>query len=562
MENEPMLKQSSRRGPAFLAPALVALIGCTGDVGSTDPPGPDVEALCEDGALPGPHPRLVRLTHTQYDNTVRTLLQLPDVTPSSEFIDDPAFAGFTNNAAALTVSERLARDYQRAAESLSDLIADPVQMAVIVPCDVATGDEACARDFVETFGRRAFRRALSTDEVDAYMSLYARGAGKFDAGTPFQQGIRHLVEGFLQSPKFLYRVELSQELDADKLIPLTGYEVATRLSYLLWNDTPDEDLLDAAESGDLDSEAGIEAHARRLLDDPRSVGPVDDFHAQWLQLAKYDNLSKDPALYPGFDASVSASMKEETQRFIRHVALEQSGSFEDLLLSTTTFVDDNLAAIYGLEGTYGSDFVEVELDPTQRAGLLTQPGFLASHAYTTTSSPIHRGVFVQRRVLCAKIADPPGDVDTTLPPFSEDIKTTKQAVEVHTSPEACVGCHSMINAPGYALESFDAVGAWRTTENGEPVDPTGTFTLDGAKTDVAGPIDLVKQVAESDAAGACYMRQWYRYGFAREETDADECTMDVLETKLRESGFNIKEMLVAFTLTKTFRYRIEEEVGQ
>jgi hypothetical protein len=541
---------------------LLMQAGCEGEIGPGTNPGPDVEALCATGDLPGPQPRLVRLTHAQYDNTVRALLELADVSPSAEFLDDAAFAGFNNNAAALVVQPRLARDYQRAAETLSELIAAPSAMAAIVPCDVASGDEACATEFIESFGRRAFRRPLTSDEVTAFMAMYQRGNGKFSSGSPFEQGIRHLVEGLLQSPQFLYRVELSEKLDSDQLIPLDGYEVATRLSYLIWNSTPDDELLAAAESGELDTEAGIEGQARRLVDDARAVSPVDDFHSQWLQLSKYDNMQKDATVYPSFSSTTPASMKEETQRFIRHVVLETSGDLQDLLLSRTTFVNAELAAIYGLEGTFGSDFTQVELDPAERAGLLTQAGFLASHAYTTMSSPIHRGVFVQRRLLCADIPDPPGDIDTTLPALSQEIKTTKQQVEVHTSPAACAGCHGLINAPGYALERFDGMGAWRETDNGEPVDPTGSFPLDGDKTSVDGPIDLVQQLAESEAAGACYLKQWYTYGFAREESDADACTIEVLNERFREGGYSPKEMLVAFTLTKTFRYRIEEEVGQ
>ncbi len=561
---------TSDRRSHWLSPLLCSALlgglllstGCEGEIGPGTTPGPDVEALCATGDLPGPQPRLVRLTHAQYDNSVRALLSLPDVSPSAEFLDDAAFAGFTNNAAALVVQPRLARDYQRAAEALSDLVASPSTMAAIVPCDVASGDEACASAFVESFGRRAFRRPLTSAETTAFEAMYQRGNGKFPSGSPFEQGIRHLVEGFLQSPQFLYRVELSEKLDSDQLIPLDAYEVATRLSYLIWNSTPDDELLAAAESGELDTEAGIEAQARRLVDDPRAESPVDDFHSQWLQLSKYDNMQKDAALYPGFSPTVPASMKEETRRFIRHVVLEMSGDLSDLLLSRTTFVNSELAAIYGLQGSFGSELTQVELDPAERAGLLTQSGFLASHAYTTMSSPIHRGVFVQRRLLCADIPDPPGDVDTTLPALSEDIKTTKQQVEVHTSPAACAGCHGLINAPGYALENFDAMGAWRETDNGEPVDPTGSFPLDGDKTSVAGPIDLVQQLAESEAAGACYLKQWYTYGFAREESEADACTMEVLNERFREGGYSPKEMLVAFTLTKTFRYRIQEEVGQ
>jgi len=555
--------QPARFLALLIATAVGSGAGCVGQIGEgpEQTGGPDVQALCSTGELPGPHPRLVRLTHTQYDHTVRELLKLPDVTPSVEFIDDPAFSGFTNNAAALLVSDRLARDYRRAAESLTELIT-PEKMAALVPCDVATGDPACARAFVEQFGKRAFRRPLTQGEVNAYAALFGRGDGKFASGTPFEQGVRHVIEAFLQSPKFLYRVELSQAIDSDKLIPLDSFEVATRLSYLIWNSAPDDDLLAAAEAGDLTTEAGIEVQARRMLEDPRASGPVDDFHTQWLDLGKYDNLAKDPGLYPAFNPAVAASMKEETRRFIRHVVLEISGGLNDLLLSRTTFVNDELAAIYGLEGSFGPDFVEVELDPEQRAGLLTQPGFLASHAYTTMSSPIHRGVFIQRRVLCTPIPDPPGNVDTTLPPISDMIKTTKQQVEVHTSPEACKGCHNLVNAPGYALETFDAVGAWRETDNGEAVDPTGSFPLDGADVSVDGPIDLITKLAESEAAKSCYLTQWYRYGFARAETSADRCTIQALSERMNGNDYSVKELLVAFTKTKTFRYRIEEEVGQ
>ncbi|MFO0548640.1 MAG: DUF1592 domain-containing protein [Polyangiaceae bacterium] len=538
----------------------LGLGACDDEPDTIKPPGPDTEGLCETGDLPGPRPRLVRLTHSQYDASVSDLLEIEGLTPSKDFIDDPVFAGFDNSADGLVVSERLAHDYQRAAEALADLLADPTLLAPVVPCDVSLGDEACATDFIRDFGRRVYRRPLTTDESAAYLALYGRGDGKFASGTPFEQGIRHVIEAFLQSPNFLYRVELSEELDSDKLIPLTGFEIATRLSYLLWNSTPDDALLDAAASGALDTPEGVESAARRLLADPRAKGPIDDFHAQWLQLARYDNVQKDASVYPGFDASTDAAMKEETQRFIRHVAFELEGGFRELMLSRTTFVNDKLAPYYGLSGTFGPDFVEVELDPTQRAGLLTQVGFLASHAYTVGSSPIHRGVFVQRRVLCTTIGDPPGNVDTTLPPFDENIKTTKQAVEAHTSPAGCTGCHSIINAPGYALENFDGVGAYRTTENGEPVDPTGTFKIDGESVAVDGPIDLVNQIAESESGGACYMRQWYRYAFARQESDADECTMGVLEEKLASGGYNIGEMLVAFTQTKTFRFRIAEEI--
>jgi Protein of unknown function (DUF1592)/Protein of unknown function (DUF1588)/Protein of unknown function (DUF1595)/Protein of unknown function (DUF1587)/Protein of unknown function (DUF1585) len=548
-----------------------AIAGCTGDIGGnptgdvTIPEGPSPEELCANvGPTPGPHPRLVRLTHIQYDNTVRDLFGL-DIQPSSTFIEDPAFDGFTNNAKALLVSGGLARDYRRAAEEVGALVmADPAAVARIVPCAPEGDGVACAREFIESFGRKVYRRALPATTVDAYAALFARGSGLYEAGTPFDQGVQHVVEAMLQSPNFLYRVELSEALDGDNLIPLDDFEIATRLSYLLWNSQPDEDLLAAAESGALQTPEGIEAQARRLIADPKATGAIDDFHEQWLHMRRYEsNIAKDPALYPEFQSSdISNSLKLETQRFIRHVILELEGDYEALLSEPVTFVDDKLAAIYELEGTFTSEMQRVDLDPDERAGLLTQIGFLSSHAYPDGSSPIHRGVFVQRQLLCATLPDPPGDVDFTLPPLEGDIKTTRQQVEAKTSPEVCANCHDIINPPGFAFEHFDAIGRFRADEAGEPIDAAASITVGEAQMSFDGAVDISRRLAVDPVAQRCYLTQWFRYGYAREDDAFDQCTIGELDKVLQEKGYNIKELLVALTLTKTFRFRAVEEVGQ
>jgi hypothetical protein len=544
----------------LLAALAMASMACTGSGDQPKGSEPGEGEVCANGATPGPHPRLVRLTHTQYDNSVTDLFGVT-LNPSASFIDDPAFAGFTNNAEGLLTSDRLARDYRRAAEELAAVaVQSPDIMARIVPCTPEGDGEACARQFVQRFGKRLYRQPLTQAAEDAYIGLYHEGNGLYESGGPFEQGIQLVLEGMLQSPHFLYRVELSEELNSENLIPLNGYEVASRLSYLLWNSQPDESLLAAAESGALDTPEGIEAEARRMVDDPRATGSVDDFHEQWLHMSRYEDLSKDPEKYPGFDSSMSGDMKEETRRFIRHVIFEMEGDYRDLLSAPVTFMNDKLAGIYGAEGSFSDEFVQVDLDPAQRGGLLTQIGFLASHAYTNSTSPIHRGVFIQRQILCAELPDPPSNIDTMLPPINGEIKTTRQQVEVHTSPQACNGCHGMINPPGFAFEHFDAIGQFRADENGEPIDTTATMTLGNAPISFAGATDLISQVAESDTAKRCYLTQWARYGFARDTTPEDRCTIAELDEKLQASGYNVKEMLVALTLTKTFRYRAVEEV--
>lgn len=522
----------------------------------------DVDKLCEEGPFPGPLPRMVRLTHEQYDATVDDLLG-GSQTPSDNFLGDPSVAGFTNNAQALVVTDRLARDYRRAAEELAGaFVADADRLAAVVSCDPSSGDASCAEQFIRDFGRRAYRRPLTEAELDKYGQLYASAAGLYDSGSNFEQGIRLVTEAFLQSPHFLYRVEMSSEIhpDDENLVPLSGYEIASRLSYLLWNTTPHDEMLDAAEAGDLDTAEGVEAWARAMLADPRAEGPLMSFHSQWLELDEMGDLQKDPEQFQGWHSGMSDILREETERFIKRVAFETEGTYADLLTSNVSYVNYELAAIYGLSGDYAPDeFVEVEL-PAGRAGLLTQPGFLASHAYFDVTSPIHRGVFVQRQLLCASIPEPPGDVDTNLPPLDGDLKTTRDRVEAHTSPQACNGCHQMINAPGYALEGFNAIGQVRSTDNGEPVNTASSMLIGADMVEVDGAVDLANEIASSEVGARCYLVNWFRYANMRRENTDDQCTINSIHELMLESNYDIKELMVALTQTATFRFRSPKEV--
>lgn len=502
-------------------------------------------------AMPG----LVRLTHVQYDHSVQDLLGL-DVEPSAEFLPDASVAGFDNNAEALAVGDRLGRDYRRAAEDLAGLlVADADALADLLPCAPAEGDLACAQEFVHDFGRRVYRRPITDDEATRYVALFSAADGLYDDGTPFEQGIRVIVEAMLQSPHFIWRVELSSDTSDGELVPLDGWEIATRLSYLLWGSTPDEELLDAAADGELDDAEGIEAHARRLLADERARATVRDFHDQWLQLDRYEDVNKDPEAFPGWDPAIGLFAREETRRFVERVVFEEGGGYAELLSSPTSVVNADLAAIYGIAGEFDDAFVPVELDPSARAGLLTQIGFLASHAFARQTSPIHRGVFVHRQLLCTVIPDPPANIDTSLPPTGGEIHTTRDAVEAHTSPQACTGCHGLINEPGFAFEGYDAIGATRTEDNGWPVDTKGSIQLDDDVVEFADGVELAHAIADSEDAKRCYLVNWYRYANMRQETADDACTLASLHESLTASDYDIQELLVAMTQTTTFRFR-------
>ncbi len=536
-----------------LALFAVLLSGCTGSILGGDenkqPVGDDgtrADGVC--AGVAAPSTRLVRMTHKQYDRTVRSLLFVAE-TPASTFAADSSFNGFDNNADGLTIGDRLSRDYQRAAVALAESATTGTPWSKLVTCAESA---ECARTSIAALLRRAFRRPPLDEEIATYVALHGKG-------DDFRDGMKLVVEAVLQTPSFLYRVESSNEIGADGAIALNGFEVASRLSYMLWNDMPDDALFAAAGSGGLASVEGLTREARRMLGDPRAREPVAEFHRQWLGLdgVNEDKLRRDPVKFPGFSSALAPTLQSESLRFVDDV-FASGGGLHELLTSPFTYVTKDTAPLYGLKGTFGAELTRVELDPKQRAGLLTQIGFLASHAYYDLSSPIHRGVFIQRQVLCTELPDPPGDVNLKLPPVEGEIKTTRQQVTLHTSPASCQGCHGIINPTGFAFENYDATGKWRDTENGVAIDATGSALAGDDKIAFSGPMDFVQKVEKHPATGACYAKNWLRFAYGRKEQTVDSCTIRSLGKKL-QTGASIKDLLVELATSPTFRSRPAKE---
>lgn len=512
-------------------------------------------AACTPGSLPA-GTRVVRLTHTQYDNSVRALTGL-DVHPSTEFPVDQNQAGF-DRGVDLMVGDALGKAYRTAAESIAAaLVANAAAYQKVVGCDPATGD-ACAAAYVASFGQRVFRRPLGDAEKSSYLALFGKGSTLVDGtASAFQKGVQVTVEAFLQSPSFLYRPELSTA-QTGGLVVLSGYELASRLSYFIQNAPPDDTLLAAAAAGVLTSADAVAAQARRLVATPAARDTVRDFHHQWLNLDVYANkLTKDPA-YPTVTPALAPVLSAEAERFVDDVVFTQGKGFPSLMTAPFTYVNKTTAALYGVAGTFDDTLKRVDLDPTQRAGLLTQIGFLASNAYSNQSSPIHRGVFVVRRVLCGVIPDPPPNVPQ-LPPLGM-AQTTRQAVDMHTAPTACAGCHhEIINPVGFGFENYDAVGKFRTTENGQAIDATGILadTAAGAAgtASFANAIQESALIAASPEAQACYAKTWLRYAFGRVESDGDKCAVGVLGQNLASDSYKVTDLLVDLTRTRAFMYR-------
>jgi len=575
------------RAPLTWLLAAATLTGCSGTVG--DPsgsanPGSGVPSAGSGGGLiddPGGAPpssggstaasctpaspiattRVMRLTHHQYDNTIRALTGL-DVHPAAEFLADQRQAGF-DRGIDLQVGEVLGKSYRAAAESIAaQVVSNATAYRTLVPCDPAAPGQAdaCAQAYIASFGQKAYRRPLTAAEQASYLALFKTGVDLVDTGDAFQKGVTVTLEAFLQSPKFLYRTELSATR-AGALIALDPYEIATRLSYLIGNSAPDGELVAAAASGALSTPEQVAAQASRLVRLAAAAETVRDFHHQWLDLDIYANkLAKDPARYPEVTPELAPALQNEVTRFVDAVTFDRRRGFRSLMTAPFSFVNATTAAIYGVPGQFGDTLTETALDPTQRAGLITQVGFLATHAFSTQSSPIHRGVFIQRRLLCTTIPAPPPNIPALPPLDGSKIKTTRQQVDQHTAPDACAGCHhSVINPVGFGLENYDAIGRYRAEENGYPVDASGKLAATANEAPFENGVGLARAIAEAPEARHCYATNWLRYTLGRSETAADACALEALSAALQNDDYTATDLLVDMTRTKAFLYRAPDE---
>ncbi len=539
------------------------IAGCEGFIsepgadGAGGPGGPGGAAASGQNAL-SPSPRVARLTHQQWENTVRDLFGFASTTGlSSTFVTDPKTSGFIfdNNAAALSVDQALWGGYQRATEDVVELVMnDAAVLASILP--PSTGDDAArARSFIESFGRRAYRRPLSDAEVDEMVVLFDKAPSLYTGVGAFDAGVRLCLQAFLQSPHFLYRIERSTK-KVGSVIPLTPWEVASRLSYTLWNTMPDDALFDAAESGELASEDGVANEARRMLDDEKAEEVIERFHHALLDLDRYDSIQPMPALFPDAPSNLAELAREENRLFLRDL-FENGGGYREMLTSTRTFVNDELAKIYGVSGSFGSELVPVNLDPSKRRGLFTQVGFLASNATSADPDPIHRGAFLARRIVCLSVSAPPGNV----PPLPDaDGRTNRETVTEHTEQPGsqCATCHSTkINPLGFPFENYDAVGAYRTKDNGFDVDASASPLVDGKPTPVNDAVELAEVLANSPGVHQCYAQHWVEYAFGRKEVPQDDKLVSDLGARSAK-GDSLKDVLVALVTSNSYLNRSPE----
>ena len=488
-----------------------------------------------------------RLTHSQYNNTVRDLLgdqtQPADTFPPEDFVN-----GFKNQISTQDISPVLAEAYHTAALKLARAAFQGGEdRAGIVPCEPrGAADSECAAQFIAQFGLRAFRRPLTNAEVLRYSALLSKEAQRTGQ---FLNGAELVVEAMLQSPKFLFRLESGP----------AAYDIASRLSYFLWDSMPDEGLFAAAASGDITIAGGIEKQIQRMIADPRARPSVDQFISQWMRFDLVLNTVKDRNVYPQFTPELAYSMTEETRRLVADAVWNQR-DFMEIFSAQYSFINADLAALYKLSPP-ASQFDRVNFPAdSDRAGILGQAMFLAATSKPDETSPTARGLAVREQFLCQSIPDPPPGVNAVLPPVSPDKPlSNRDRLQVHMSNATCAGCHSLMDTVGFGLEKFDAIGQRREKQ-------VISFYSDGVKhkesapkvavalnsqgtiaglpnSDFGSPKELGKILARAPQCQECVVRQLFRYAFGRKETSADRPIIQRGLEAFQASHFQFTELL-------------------
>ncbi|MGC8638484.1 MAG: DUF1592 domain-containing protein [Isosphaeraceae bacterium] len=389
--------------------------------------------------------------------------------------------------------------------------------------------EAKLREFSRGFAERAFRRPLSDEQKTFYVDR------QFKAVKNPEAAVKRVVLAVLMSPRFLYH-ELGGKVDP--------YDVACRISYGLWDSLPDQSLLDAAAAGKLATRQQVAEQAQRMVGDPRTRSKVREFLFQWLRVDRSADLSKDSRLFPQFTPAIASDLRTSLDMFLEDVVWSDASDFRRLLLADDLFLNGRLAKFYGAKIPPDAPFQKVKLDENKRAGLVTHPFLMATFAYTASSSPIHRGVFLSRGVLGRLLPAPPAAVAPLSPDLHAGL-TTRERVALQTSPKTCQACHGMINPLGYTLENFDAVGRFRKEEKGKPIDATGSYqTKTGETVTFKGARNLATYLAASEETHAAFVQQLFQYLVKQPVRAFGSRELTELREYFEHHGFNIRKLMV------------------
>jgi hypothetical protein len=452
------------------------------------------------------------------------------------------------------VTERVWAGYFAAAETIAvEVMAGPSKPRFL-SCDPAS--EPCLTDTIKAFGRKAFRRPLTDEEVTRFMRLDALTP----KGTPAEVA-EAILRAFLASPSFIMLPELGPEKEGSA-IKLTSYEVATRLSFLLWDSIPDDTLNAEADAGRLTTRDQIRAQARRMLTSDKATAVVKNFQRSYLDIRPgtywLANGPHDAVKYPNYSPAANAPLIEEMNAFFADLVLKSGGSFKDLFLSNIAFVTRDTAALYGLDpAKYTTELARVELDANRRPGFLTRAGFLSAFSHPDATAPSLRGGFIAQRILGLGVGPPDPDVGHMPRPLG-NYTTRRQQMEALTADEPCKTCHAVyIDPPGFVLERYDAVGGWQDTDPlGGPIDGTANVRLSATLTKtITSPLQLMTEIANLREAQRHFAEEFVAYATGRVPNPLDACTVDRLTDNMAAQHYTIADLIADYTQADSFRLR-------
>jgi hypothetical protein len=519
--------------------------------GGVDTRIPPPRSLCGPDVDPGRSPMRL-LTRVEYVNTVRDLFGgMAPVTLDALPEDGRPPRGFANDTTARSASDLLVDKFFQAADKIST--AAMSQMSTLLGgCDPASKGDACLQSFLDDFGKRAWRRPLTMIEkqnlTDAFNANKQKG---------FADGLTAVLQVMLMSPQFLYRYEQGLDIPGQHYLQLTHWEMASRLSYLLWGSMPDATLMEAAEKGKLGTPADILAQARRMVNDQRYMPNVVNFVSQFLELDQLADLDKDAMSLKDWSPDLRPLMQQEAEKFITSIfSKDGDGRLSTFLTAPYSFIDPKLAAFYGVQGG-GADYPKTSLPAEKASGMLTNGGFLAVHGNTDDglTSLVYRARWIKEELLCTPIPDPPPNALDENPPFTPQT-TAREWSALRMAKPVCGSCHSIMDPVGYGLENYDPMGRWRDNDRGKKVDASGMLIGSDVDAPFTGAVELGKLLAKSQTVSDCMATQWFQFGTGRTpDPTRDSCSLNVLKQKFKDAGGDMRELLVQLTQTDAFLFR-------
>ncbi len=540
-------------------PARPGSFGAKGASGDSNSQGDAASLTSCKTAQPGESP-LRRLTRFELNNTFRDIFG-DDTQPANSIPSEELGNGFGNDAAAQSTSSLYVSQYKTMAAAVADrALANAAFVKQYASCLAAANssatEDSCVNQVITALAPRLYRRPLTAAETGELTQLYK---ALRPSSTSFTAALSGLIATVLQSPDFLYRVEFGDGSTAkNNVVRLSGYEMASRLSYLFWGSVPDAALLKAAADNQLTTPAQIKAQAERLLADPKAKDVIHHFFDQYLPISDLASLERDKNLFPTFTPAIGKLMYQETHEFLDYLLFgEGSGNWGSAFNAGYTFVNEDLAKFYGIDGVKGDAFQKVAVDPSQRIGLLTQGGFLAGTTHSSVTSPVYRGSFVVQKLLCQTIPLPTGDIAAkAIAPTDTDGTTARERFTQHSADPVCASCHKRMDPIGLSFENYDPVGLYRTQENGKTIDASGALPagIDNAGT-AANAVELSKRIAASADTQKCFASKWMTYAYGKAITAKDSCSTSSLLQAYQDSGYNVRKMLIALTQTDAFMYR-------